>query len=47
LSWDTRSPRPGTLLALLLELRRRRGSLVLVTACIGGGQGIATIVEAA
>ena len=34
------------LLTLLLELRRRKGGLGLATACIGGGQGIAMIVEA-
>lgn len=34
------------LLTLLLELRRRRAALGLATACIGGGQGIAAIVEA-
>jgi acetyl-CoA acetyltransferase family protein len=32
-------------LTLLLELRRRRGKYGLATACIGGGQGIALIVE--
>ena len=35
------------LLTLLLELRRRGGKRGLATACIGGGQGIAAIVEAA
>jgi acetyl-CoA acyltransferase 2 len=35
------------LLTLLLELRRRKGRYGLATACIGGGQGIAMIVEAA
>jgi acetyl-CoA acetyltransferase family protein len=34
------------LLTLLLELRRRAKKLGLATACIGGGQGIAAIVEA-
>jgi acetyl-CoA acetyltransferase family protein len=33
------------LLTLLLELRRRQGRYGLATACIGGGQGIAAIVE--
>jgi acetyl-CoA C-acetyltransferase len=33
------------LLTLLLELRRRGGNRGLATACIGGGQGIAAIVE--
>jgi acetyl-CoA acetyltransferase family protein len=33
------------LLTLLLELRRRGRRLGLATACIGGGQGIAAIVE--
>lgn len=32
-------------LTLLRELRRRRGRYGLATACIGGGQGIAIIVE--
>jgi len=38
----------GTRLVLtsLLELRRRGGRYALSTACIGGGQGIAIIVEA-
>jgi acetyl-CoA acetyltransferase family protein len=35
------------LLTLLLELRRRGKRLGLASACIGGGQGIAAIVEAA
>jgi acetyl-CoA acetyltransferase family protein len=35
------------LLTLLLELRRSGGRYGLATACIGGGQGIAMIVEAA
>ena len=34
------------LLTLVLELRRRGKKLGLATACIGGGQGIAAIVEA-
>ncbi len=34
------------LLTLLLELRRSKGRYGLATACIGGGQGIAMIVEA-
>jgi acetyl-CoA acyltransferase 2 len=34
------------LLTLVLELRRRKGRYGLATACIGGGQGIAMIVEA-
>jgi acetyl-CoA acetyltransferase family protein len=34
-------------LTLLLELRRRKGRFGLATACIGGGQGIALIVESA
>ncbi len=33
------------LLTLLLELGRRQGRYGLATACIGGGQGIAAIVE--
>ena len=33
------------LLTLLLELRRRGRQRGLATACIGGGQGIAAIVE--
>jgi acetyl-CoA C-acetyltransferase len=33
-------------LTLLLELRRRNKKYGLATACIGGGQGIAMIVEA-
>jgi acetyl-CoA acetyltransferase len=33
-------------LTLLLELRRRNLRYGLATACIGGGQGIAMIVEA-
>jgi acetyl-CoA acetyltransferase len=32
-------------LTSLLELRRRGGRYCLATACIGGGQGIAIIVE--
>ncbi len=35
------------LLTLLLELRRRGKKRGLATACIGGGQGIAAVVEAA
>ena len=34
------------LLTILLELRRRKGRFGLATACIGGGQGIAMVVEA-
>jgi acetyl-CoA acetyltransferase family protein len=34
-------------LTLLMELRRRAGRYGLATACIGGGQGIAVIVESA
>jgi len=34
------------LLTLLLELRRRGGGYGLATLCIGGGQGIAAVVEA-
>jgi acetyl-CoA acetyltransferase family protein len=33
-------------ITLLYELRRRKGKYGLATACIGGGQGIAMIVEA-
>jgi acetyl-CoA acetyltransferase family protein len=33
------------MLTLLLELRRRKGTYGLATACIGGGQGIAIIVK--
>jgi acetyl-CoA acetyltransferase len=33
------------ILTLLLELRRRGRKRGLATACIGGGQGIAAIVE--
>jgi acetyl-CoA acetyltransferase len=33
------------LLTLLLELRRRGKTRGLATACIGGGQGIAALVE--
>jgi acetyl-CoA C-acetyltransferase len=32
-------------LTLLYELRRRSARTGLATACIGGGQGIAVIVE--
>jgi acetyl-CoA acetyltransferase len=35
------------MLTLLLELRRRGRKRGLATACIGGGQGIAAIIEAA
>jgi len=35
------------LLSLALELTRRRGRYGLATACIGGGQGIAMIIERA
>jgi acetyl-CoA acetyltransferase family protein len=35
------------LLTLALELRRRKGRYGLATACIGGGQGIAMVLEAA
>jgi acetyl-CoA acetyltransferase family protein len=34
------------LLTLLIELRRRGRKLGLATACIGGGQGIAAVIEA-
>ena len=34
-------------LTLLLELKRRGGRYGLATACIGGGQGIALVVESA
>ena len=33
------------ILTALLELRRRQGHFALATACIGGGQGIAIILE--
>ncbi len=33
------------LLTLMLELRRRKGRYGLASACIGGGQGIAMIIE--
>ncbi len=33
-------------LTLLLELRRRRSRWGIASACIGGGQGIALLVEA-
>ena len=33
-------------LTLLLELRRRGGKYGMASACIGGGQGMALIVEA-
>ena len=32
-------------LTLLMELRRRGGGLGVASACIGGGQGIAMVVE--
>ena len=35
------------ILTLLLELRRRGGRYGIASACIGGGQGIAVLVEAA
>jgi acetyl-CoA C-acetyltransferase len=35
------------LLSVLLELRRRGRKRGLATACIGGGQGIAAVVETA
>jgi len=34
------------LLTLVLELRRRGRRRGIATACIGGGQGIAALVEA-
>ncbi len=34
-------------LTLLLELRRRGNRYGIASACIGGGQGIAVVVEAA
>jgi acetyl-CoA acetyltransferase family protein len=34
------------ILTLLLELRRRKAKRGLATACIGGGQGIAAVIEA-
>ena len=34
-------------LTLLKELRRRGGGIGVASACIGGGQGIALVVEAA
>jgi acetyl-CoA acetyltransferase len=34
-------------ITLLHELRRRKKNYGLATACIGGGQGIAMVVEAA
>ena len=33
-------------LTLLMELRRRGGGVGVASACIGGGQGIAMVVEA-
>ncbi|MEJ2343214.1 MAG: hypothetical protein P8Y10_13565 [Gemmatimonadales bacterium] len=40
-------PQPGARITahLLHELRRRGGGLGLGSACIGGGQGIAMVVE--
>ena len=35
------------LITLLKELRRRGGGVGVASACIGGGQGIAMVVEAA
>ena len=35
------------ILTLLLELKRRGKQLGIASACIGGGQGIAILVEAA
>ena len=32
-------------LTLLMELRRRGGGIGVASACIGGGQGIAIVVE--
>ena len=40
-----RATAAATLLTLVLELRRRGAKRGLATACIGGGQGIAAIVE--
>ena len=34
------------LLTLVLELRRRKKTYGVASACIGGGQGIAMVVEA-
>ena len=34
-------------LTLLIELRRRNGRYGIASACIGGGQGIAMVVESA
>ena len=33
------------LITVMHELRRRKGKYGMTTACIGGGQGIAVIVE--
>jgi acetyl-CoA acetyltransferase len=33
------------ILTLLLELQRRKGTYGLATACIGGGQGIAIVIQ--
>jgi acetyl-CoA C-acetyltransferase len=35
------------LLTLVLEMRRRGAKRGIASACIGGGQGIAALVEAA
>jgi hypothetical protein len=35
----------GLVITLLNELRRRKKKYGLATACIGGGQGIAMVVE--
>jgi len=46
-AWDLCVRLTGTrlILTLTLELRRRHARRGLATACIGGGQGIAAIVE--
>jgi hypothetical protein len=36
---------PRLVITLLYELRRRKKKYGLATACIGGGQGIAMVVE--
>jgi acetyl-CoA C-acetyltransferase len=36
---------PGLVITLLYELRGRKKKYGLATACIGGGQGIAMVVE--